>query len=65
VIDSYGRVVARLGLDRAGALDSELPLPSASRTLFSRYGNSIPGVMVLLMFLAAVVLQKRQSTTTE
>jgi apolipoprotein N-acyltransferase len=65
VIDSYGRVVARLGLDRAGALDSGLPLASASRTLFSRYGNGIPGTMVLLMFLAAVVLGKRQSTITK
>jgi apolipoprotein N-acyltransferase len=62
VIDSYGRVVARLGLDRSGALDSSLPVALADRTLFSLFGNRISGVMVLLMFFVTVVLRRRQST---
>ncbi len=62
VIDSYGRVIARLGLDRSGTLESPLPLPAAGRTLFSQFGNSIPGGLAALMFSAAVVFRRRQST---
>ena len=60
VIDAYGRVVVRLGLDRAGIVDSELPRALTGRTVFSRFGNSIAGFVGFLMFLYAIVLHCRQ-----
>ncbi len=59
VIDSYGRVIARLDLDRAETLDSELPLAADSRTLFSQFGNIIPGVLIIFMFSAAGITRCR------
>ncbi|CAN0598347.1 unnamed protein product, partial [Laminaria digitata] len=57
VIDSYGRIVAVLGLDQAGAVDSELPVTAPGRTLFARYGNFIPGFLVLLMSGLSLILR--------
>jgi apolipoprotein N-acyltransferase len=53
VIDPYGRIVARLGLGRAGVVDSPLPQPSGE-TIFSRWGNRI--LASLLVFLAGLGL---------
>jgi apolipoprotein N-acyltransferase len=39
VIDPYGRVIARLGLNEVGKLDSSLPKPIEGLTLFARIGN--------------------------
>lgn len=51
VVDPYGRIVAMLGLDRIGAVDS--PLPRAlSPTPFAAYGR----LMELALFLAALVV---------
>ncbi len=38
VIDGYGRVTARLGLDRRGIIDAPLPKPLKA-TFFARWGN--------------------------
>jgi apolipoprotein N-acyltransferase len=59
VIDSYGRVVKSLGLERAGTVDSALPVAARGRTLFAQFGNIVPGFLVLMMFLAAVVFRRR------
>lgn len=49
VIDGYGRIVARLGLDETGFLDARLPaaLPATS---FAKYGQ-----MMFLLVLAACI----------
>ncbi|MFT5485835.1 MAG: apolipoprotein N-acyltransferase [Paracoccaceae bacterium] len=60
VVDAYGRVVSSLGLGQAGIVDSKLPVAAPDRTLFARFGNIIPGFMILLMFFAAVVFRVRQ-----
>jgi apolipoprotein N-acyltransferase len=39
VIDSYGRIVASLGLGKAGYVDADLPQPIAP-TIFVRYGDA-------------------------
>jgi apolipoprotein N-acyltransferase len=56
VIDPYGRVVASLGLDRAGVVDSPLPQP-IGETFFARWRREILGVLLLL--LAAPGLARR------
>lgn len=58
VVDSYGRVVARLGLDRAGVLDSALPVAASQRTLYSRFGNALPGFLLFLMIVVAGFLRQ-------
>ena len=58
VVDPYGRVVARLGLDRAGVLNSTLPIGVKERTLYSRFGNVLPGLLLFLMVFAAVFLRQ-------
>lgn len=58
VIDSYGRVIAILGLDRDGVVDSALPVAAPDQTVFARFGNAIPGILALMMFSAALVFRR-------
>jgi apolipoprotein N-acyltransferase len=55
VIDPYGRVLARLGLDEAGTIDAALPA-ALTKTLFANGGNLIPlglaGLIAAAGFLA-------------
>jgi apolipoprotein N-acyltransferase len=53
VIDPYGRVIARLGLNAVGVVDSNLPQP-APPTIFARMGSRV--LFVLLMITAATGL---------
>lgn len=53
VVDGYGRVVARLGLNRVGVVDAALPRPIDGITLFARIGNWNVLVLVSLAGLAA------------
>jgi apolipoprotein N-acyltransferase len=46
-IDPYGRVIAKLGLDAVGVVDTDLPQPLAP-TLFSRMGSLILAVLVAI-----------------
>jgi len=52
VVDPYGRVVASLGLDRAGTVDAPLPA-AAPPTPYARFGD-LALVVVLLSLLASV-----------
>jgi apolipoprotein N-acyltransferase len=47
VIDPSGRIIARLGLGERGILDAPLP-QSLAATPYSRLGNVIPALMLLL-----------------
>jgi apolipoprotein N-acyltransferase len=53
VIDSYGRVRATLALGLRGVIDSDLPV-ALPQTFFSRFGNAVLVVLVLLCGGAAV-----------
>ncbi|MGE0650255.1 MAG: apolipoprotein N-acyltransferase [Alphaproteobacteria bacterium] len=50
LVDSYGRVVASIGLGRRGALDVTLPGPSPAPTYFVRFGNT-PILIISLLIL--------------
>jgi apolipoprotein N-acyltransferase len=50
VIDAYGRVVARLGLNQEGSFDSPLPRALAEPPLYARFGD----LTLLPLMLAAV-----------
>ncbi len=54
VVDSYGRVVARLGLDEAGVLDVFLPAALAAPTPIARLGDWT--LVILLAMALSVVL---------
>lgn len=59
VIDPYGRVVARLSLGARGVLDSRLPLPATTPTLYSRFGNLVSAGVIA--FLIALFFLRRNS----
>jgi apolipoprotein N-acyltransferase len=60
VVDPYGRIIARLGLDETGIIDASLPVALPESTFYARY-NDLPvlsGVIALL--LAAELLRRRR-----
>lgn len=52
VVDPYGRVIASLGLGRAGVIDSPLPQALSGDTIYGRFGDAI---LLALFFLGAAV----------
>jgi apolipoprotein N-acyltransferase len=68
VIDAYGRVKISLPLDTEGVIDTELPLPTFSPTLYSLYGDrvflSLLGIFLLLFFCAFYHHKKRTKKST-
>lgn len=54
VVDSYGRVVAELGVGVTGVIDSRLPMPLDGLTIYARYGDKVPGALFLfgIIFVA-------------
>ena len=64
VIDSFGRVVAFLDVDKRGVLDSGLPR-AAEETVYGRFGNAVPlsfcVMLILFSFLPAMVRKKAGS----
>ncbi len=60
VIDPYGRVIARLGLDKRGAIDSGLPLPLASPTPYARFGDASLLVLLAATTALAWLLRRRR-----
>jgi apolipoprotein N-acyltransferase len=57
MVDPYGRVTALLGLGRMGVIDAGLPqaLPA---TLYARYGDAMPALLVLAALGLAVALRR-------
>jgi apolipoprotein N-acyltransferase len=56
VVDGYGRVVARLGLNRVGVLDAALPQALPHITLYADIGTIIRNWSVALLVLAGAVV---------
>ncbi|MAZ04022.1 MAG: apolipoprotein N-acyltransferase [Sneathiella sp.] len=63
IIDPYGRVEQELALNDTGIIDGQLPLPLAERTIYSRYGEIIPVLVVLIFILTGAFLAIRRSKT--
>lgn len=58
VIDAQGRLVATIGIRRAGAI--EVPVPAAlPATLFSRVGNLAAAIVAALMLAVAIAIRRR------
>ena len=52
VVDAYGRVLVRMGLNHVGSVDSPLPRPAVRITMYARLGN----VTVLILLVAMVMM---------
>ena len=63
VVDSYGRITARLGLGEGGFIDAGLPRPLAAAPPYARWGDTILGAMMVVgvIFLAAYTRRRRIS----
>ncbi|MFQ6017507.1 MAG: apolipoprotein N-acyltransferase [Kiloniellaceae bacterium] len=58
VVDGYGRIIGRLGLNAVGILDSVLPKPVTGITLYARFGNWT--VLILALGTACYTLILRR-----
>ena len=58
VVDAYGRIVARLGLNEIGILDSRLPRPTDEATVFARYGDWMALLLALGAGFSALMLRR-------
>ncbi|MDX1529302.1 MAG: apolipoprotein N-acyltransferase, partial [Gammaproteobacteria bacterium] len=58
VVDSYGRVVARLGLNRSGVIDAALPDSLEKRTLFARLGSWSLLILLIATFSLATIVRR-------
>ena len=58
VVDAYGRTVARLGLGRAGVIDSALPAALAGVTPYGRLGDRIVLLILIAVAGAGYVLSR-------
>ena len=59
VVDSYGRIVAELGLNAGGTVDSKLPRPVTGRTIYARFGNATAALLLLVACMFAWYLDRR------
>ena len=59
VIDSRGRVLAALPLDRAGFIATRVPAAEPP-TFFARFGNAVPLMLALLLAIGAIAPRFRQ-----
>jgi apolipoprotein N-acyltransferase len=61
IVDPYGRVTARLGLDEIGVVDGGLPVAAAAQPLFARIGDE-PLLWLTIGVLIAVFVSLRLTT---
>ena len=54
VVDSFGRVVARIGLGESGVVDVTLPQPIETKPIYGRYGDFM--LIPLALILVAIVM---------
>ena len=59
VVDSYGRVVGRLGLGEIGVLDAPLPPALAAPTPMAQLGDWILAILLLIASAAALAIGVR------
>ena len=56
VVDSYGRVIGRLGLGEAGVLDATLPPALAAQTPMARLGGWTLAILLLIASAATLAI---------
>ena len=65
IIDPYGRLIQKLGLDVRGVLEGSLPRPLSVPTLYSQYGNTVFGLLyggvLFLLMLGSCMMGRRSS----
>lgn len=60
MIDGKGRITAEIGMNKAGFIDTALPLAEPA-TLYSHYGDLPFGTVIVLSLLGYVALRRRKS----
>jgi apolipoprotein N-acyltransferase len=60
VIDPYGRVSARLGLNQTGVLDADLPEKLRAPPMYALHGDSPLGVALAMLIIWAITAKMRQ-----
>ena len=60
VVDAYGRVVAHIGLNRKGVVDVSLPKPIFPVTMYGRFGDGIPLILLLITAVAGFAISRRR-----
>jgi apolipoprotein N-acyltransferase len=58
VVDPYGRLLGRLRLNQAGVLDSPLPQPAKSVTLYARYGDRMGLFLIAALAISALIFRR-------
>ncbi len=58
VIDSYGRVTAKLDLNQTGVLDAQLPSALAEPTIYGRYGDLILLILMVIFSSAGIICSR-------
>ena len=58
VVDAYGRIVGRLGLNEVGVLDLPLPKPVERLTLYARVGDWMVLIMALAVAFSGLILRR-------
>ena len=61
IIDAHGRILAQLNLNERGIIDSRLPKPLASPSLFARIGNLTVLLLVVMSLVLVVLANQRQN----
>lgn len=59
VIDAHGRVLASLPLERTGTIDSVLPAPVMSKTLYARIGEAAALILAIASLAAAFFFRRK------
>ena len=65
VVDSYGRVRARLELGREGIIDAALPVAIVEPTPFARWGHIIAGIVAFGTFVAGLMAGRSRPNLTK
>jgi apolipoprotein N-acyltransferase len=58
VVDAYGRIVGRLGLNEIGTLDAALPRPAMGISLYAYLGDWSALIVVLIAAFSALMLRR-------
>jgi len=58
VVDPYGRVIGRLGLNQIGVLDASLPLSIDGGTLYARLGNWVVLILTFASLAFTLILRR-------